>query len=39
MEKDNDEIGTKYIPIPESILTHEELEISDDFLFNYGDSS
>jgi hypothetical protein len=37
LEKDNKEIGTKYVPIPESILNHEELELADDFMFHYTD--
>jgi hypothetical protein len=37
LEKSNKEIGTSFISIPESILTKEELEIADDFVFNYSD--
>lgn len=35
LEKSNKEIGTSFISIPESILTKDELEIADDFVFNY----
>lgn len=37
LEKSNKEIGTSFITVPESILTKEEMEIADDFMFNYSD--
>ena len=35
LEKTNKEIGTTLVNVPESILTKEELELADDFVFNY----
>jgi hypothetical protein len=37
LERTNKEIGTAFVHIPEDVLSKEEVEIAEDFAFDYAD--
>lgn len=39
LEKTGNEIGTSFVTIPEEVLTKEEVEVADEFAFEYEDDN